>query len=119
MALFQKDIFEAHACFTQHMELSDTGWSGAFEFVQYGGFDLFNACKFPDSVDAPFRLSPRTERAIILLNGPHAETLIKAYKHRRYSLKGRFRKLWLTPLHAVGLVVCATAKVLRDYRGSW
>lgn len=120
MAIYQRDIMEAHSCFVKHMGFSETNWAGAFEFTQYAGFELFNTFYFPDDIEhGPYKLSPNAEAAIRRLQGPHAETLIKAYRHRRYSLKGRLRNIYLKPLHAVGLCACSAGKVLRDMWKNW
>lgn len=96
-----EDLGTAWAKFIEVMELKDDPdldhlipwWTHVFEFGIFMGRDVFNSTIDNSLKDKEGKLI-RKAKAI---NGTHGATLIKAYKARRYSIRGRaaapFKKL--------------------------
>lgn len=78
-----KHLFDT---FRKVMGITGDGWWAAiFEFSAFMGAKVLDETSSP----CPYLSNPDVISKTRQYNGPHGETLLKAYKVKRYSLRGR------------------------------
>lgn len=86
--------------FCEHMGIPDNTWGSVLEFSAYIGFWAINCLKSQVRHGGVLPMTPHAARLIGQLTGPHARTMVLAYKCRRYSLWGRVKTFYIKVAHA-------------------
>lgn len=112
-------VDNAHEIFSEHMQLNEASWKSIFEFAFYLNFGVINVARQDVRRGDKLQLNDRSARAVQMLAGPYVETVIAAYKHRRYSLSGRLRVACLWPCYAVTFAIAVFTGIIMDLKDGW
>ncbi len=98
-------IDAAHVTFCKHMGYDDSTWRSIIEYSIYTEFGIINMAREDVRNGSDVMMGDRTIRAIQMLEGPHAATIVAAYKHWRKSFPGRLKAVVLFPIY-ITLFIC-------------
>lgn len=110
---------ETYTVFCEHMGMNSDKWISIIEFTHFAGFRILNVARDDVRTKSEMLISDNSARTVNLLHGPHASTVVRAYKHRRYSFIGRVRAAGMLPLIVIGFIGVVLVAIAKEFWDGW